>query len=234
MKLYLFNRSQGLPNLSPFCVKLETYLRMARIDYEPVFGLEHSKNQKKQMPFVDLDGEIIGDSTLIIDRLVRKFGDKVDYRLSLTEIALSQAFQTMLENHFTKFIVWSRWVDKSGFAQFKEQAFTGVPSFVKKFIAPLVARKIGKGLYNEGTGRLSEAELLQLAKKDLDAVSNYLGGREYFFGEQPSMIDAVIFATIGNVILSNIEIPLRELAYKYDNLVSHSNRMMQRYFADIQ
>ncbi len=234
MKLFIFKRPQGLPNLSPFCVKLETYLRMAGIDYEPVFGFDNSKNKKKQMPFVDIDGEIIGDSTLIIDHLVKKFGDKVDYRLSTIEIATSQAFQTMLENHFNKFIPWFRWVDKKGFAQFREQAFIGVPIVVKTFLAPLVARKVAKSLYAEGTGRLTEDEMLHLAKKDLDAISNYLGSREYFFGEQPSMIDAVIFATVGNVILSNIDIPLRDLAYKYDNLVRHSNRMMQKYFADIQ
>lgn len=234
MKLYLFSRPSGLPNLSPFCVKLETYLRMARIEYTPVFGLDNSKNSKRQMPFIELDGKIIGDSTLIIDELILRYGDKIDYHLSSTEIAVSQAYQTMLENHFTKFIVWYRWSNKKGFAQFKKSAFSGVPSFVKTFIAPLIAKKVSKNLYTEGTGRLTEKEILHLAKKDLESVSTYLGSRQYFFGNRPSMIDAVIFATIGNVILSTIDIPLRDLANKYDNLVAHSKRMMQTYFSDIQ
>lgn len=234
MKLYLFKRPAGLPNLSPFCVKLETYLRMAGVAYTPVFGFDSKKNNKQQMPFVELDGKFIGDSTLIIDELIRRNGDNVDCHLSATEKAVSQAFQTMLENHFAKFIIWFRWVDKCGFAQFKDVAFVGVPKFVKTFIAPMIAKKVGKNLYNEGTGRLSVDEMLHLARKDLDAVSNYLGDREFFFGDKPSMIDAIIFATIGNVALSTIDIPLRDLTLKYDNLLAHSKRMMQAYFSDIQ
>ena len=31
LKLYQFERTWGIPNLSPFCCKIETYLRMADI-----------------------------------------------------------------------------------------------------------------------------------------------------------------------------------------------------------
>ena len=34
LKLYQFERTWGIPNLSPFCCKVETYLRFAGIDYE--------------------------------------------------------------------------------------------------------------------------------------------------------------------------------------------------------
>ena len=38
MKLFQPKRAFGLPNPSAFCVKLETYLRMAEIDYELALG----------------------------------------------------------------------------------------------------------------------------------------------------------------------------------------------------
>ena len=32
--LFQFQRYWGLPNISPFCLKLETYLRLAKIPYQ--------------------------------------------------------------------------------------------------------------------------------------------------------------------------------------------------------
>jgi Glutathione S-transferase N-terminal domain len=36
IKLFQFPRMFGIPNLSPFCCKLETWLRMAGVPYEVV------------------------------------------------------------------------------------------------------------------------------------------------------------------------------------------------------
>ena len=36
IKLYQFKRTFGLPNMSPFCMKVETWLRMAGLEYETV------------------------------------------------------------------------------------------------------------------------------------------------------------------------------------------------------
>jgi hypothetical protein len=38
IKLYQFNAAWGLPNPSPFCMKVETYLRMVSLPYEVVNG----------------------------------------------------------------------------------------------------------------------------------------------------------------------------------------------------
>lgn len=233
MKLFIFPRPVGLPNLSPFCVKLETYLRMAGFDYQPVCGFNLKRNPKRQMPFIELDGKIIGDSTLIITELVKRHGDKTDSHLTAEELAIRQAFQTMLENHFAKFMVWFRWCDEAGWLVFRDSVFAGAPFFVRQFVAPLIAKKVRKNLYNEGTGRLSPNEMAMLANKDLDALSTYLGSKPYFFGDKPTLIDAVIFATVGNVILSDVDIVLDKLVRKYENLLMHSKRMQQEYFSDL-
>ena len=38
IKLYQFKPAWGLPNPSPFCMKVETYLRMAGLSYEVING----------------------------------------------------------------------------------------------------------------------------------------------------------------------------------------------------
>lgn len=38
IKLYQFSPAWGLPNPSPFCMKVETYLRMTGLPYEAING----------------------------------------------------------------------------------------------------------------------------------------------------------------------------------------------------
>jgi Glutathione S-transferase N-terminal domain len=48
--LYKFIPAWGLPDLSPFCVKLETYLRLAKIPYETQVGDPRKAPKKKPVP----------------------------------------------------------------------------------------------------------------------------------------------------------------------------------------
>ena len=52
IKLYQFEPAFGLANASPFCMKLETYLRMAALPFEiPCASLRHlQKAPKGKMP----------------------------------------------------------------------------------------------------------------------------------------------------------------------------------------
>ena len=80
----------GIPNMSPFCVKLETYLRMAGIKYEKP-RLDFLKAPKGKIPFVELDGKLMGDSSLVIEALKKKYGDPLDAELSAEQKAQTRA-----------------------------------------------------------------------------------------------------------------------------------------------
>ena len=84
IKLHQPRRAFGLPNPSAFCVKLETYLRMADISYELVYG-EPREGPKGKIPWIDDDGYLLGDTTFIIDYLKKTYGDPLDARLSRKE-----------------------------------------------------------------------------------------------------------------------------------------------------
>ncbi len=57
IKLFQFPRMFGIPNLSPFCCKMETWLRIAGIPYEVVDTPDPRKGPKGKLPFID-DGGI--------------------------------------------------------------------------------------------------------------------------------------------------------------------------------
>jgi glutathione S-transferase len=67
--LHQFGPAFGLPNASPFCMKLETWLRMAGLPYRaPEMRLSAlGRAPKGKMPYI-IDGDkTISDSTFVID-----------------------------------------------------------------------------------------------------------------------------------------------------------------------
>ncbi|HNP25104.1 MAG TPA: Tom37 metaxin N-terminal-like domain-containing protein [Nitrosomonas sp.] len=101
LKLYQFNRTWGIPNLSPFCCKVETYLRMADIDYEIVTALPPGA-PKGKLPYVDDGGKIVADSHFILTHLRSSYQD-LDKHLDSSQQAASFAWQHLLEDH----LFWS-------------------------------------------------------------------------------------------------------------------------------
>jgi len=232
LKLYQFPRPKSFPNFSPFCVKIETYLRMAEIPYENVFTLDLGKNPKKLMPYIELDGEIIGDSALIIDCLINKYGDKIDYWLNKEQKAISMAFIALLENHLIPFGLYFRWEDKQGWLQFRDLLFGKMPKLLKILIGNKIAKKFRTRLNLQGISRFSISEMLHLVEKDLQVLSEYLADKPFFFGERPTLIDIVLFAVYGNLAIISVNTKLKDLALnpQFTNLYQHSKRMLEMYY----
>ena len=68
--LIQFPVSPEIRSISPFAIKLESYLRLKKVKYEPVYSLKFSK--KGQIPFIELNGEQIADSNICIHELEKR------------------------------------------------------------------------------------------------------------------------------------------------------------------
>ena len=68
--LVQFPISPTIRTISPFALKLETYLRLKKVPYEPVYSFKFSK--KGQIPYIELNGEQIADSNIIIQELEKR------------------------------------------------------------------------------------------------------------------------------------------------------------------
>ena len=79
LTLYQTQRAWNAPNISPFCTKLETYLRMADIPYTIAPGnFPFQKAPKGKVPYILFEGRLISDSSRIIALLNERLGDTVD------------------------------------------------------------------------------------------------------------------------------------------------------------
>lgn len=232
IRLYQFRPAFGLPNASPFCMKVETYLRMAGLAYECPRGADLRKAPKGKLPYIEDDGVAVADSAFIIDHLKRKYGDALDAHLNAAERAAALACQRMLEENTYWAVLYFRWIDETGW-KLTQEAFFGWMKPPLKWIVPAAARRIvRKELHGHGMGRHARDEIVAIGMKDLTAAADFLGDKPFFMGARPSSLDATAYAFLANVLSVPVESPLKAHARQYPQLEAYCRRMKQRYYGD--
>lgn len=225
---YKFGAQWGIADPSPFCVKLESFFRLNDIPFEAKnFEMEYMKKAPKQkFPFVEFEnGELMGDSTLIIERLSHE--KKIDMNGALTNAqkAQSHIFCRMLDEATYFGLLYSRWVDDKGWAVISNLFFDKVPSFLRGIISSKARKDVTKSAWMQGTARHSQEDVYAMICKDLDALSACLGDDEWFFGApEPTLLDIWCHANVINVIEPPIENSVKTHAKTLQNLVDHAHR----------
>ncbi|MCE9650017.1 MAG: glutathione S-transferase family protein [Parvibaculum sp.] len=216
---------RGTPNPGPFCIKLETALRLAGVAYETSYERLAAKGPKHKIPFVEIDGERIGDSTLILERLRDEQGVDLDASLSPRERAQSHALQRMIEERLYFVMVHSRWLEPENWAKLKTAFFSKMPLPLRLIVPRLAQKRVRNSIVTQGLGRHTREEIYALGAADLAAVSTVLGDKAFLFGDRPTMADATAFAFLISIIGPDFESPLRTSALGHANLVSYTERM---------
>lgn len=219
----------GIPNMSPFCVKLETYLKMAKIPYtKPKFDFK--KAPKGKIPFIKIDDKFIGDSGLIIDLLKEKFGDPLDSWLGTEQKAHNLALQRLTEEHLYFAAAYLRWYDEDSFAHVKEVLKKIMPPLIGSFIIKKLRKGFLSSIKAQGVARHSREEIIKLLSDDLRAVSVLLGEKKYFAGDRASSIDATMYGFMIQQYYVPWKTPVHELAESLPNLKNYCERMKKEFW----
>ncbi|KAF8362922.1 hypothetical protein PRIPAC_89845 [Pristionchus pacificus] len=192
--LYQFPRSPILPNLSPYCLKLETYLRIKNIKYEVIESYRH-KSEKGLVPFIELNGRQIPDSGIIIRKLEKHF-DCAD-RLTEEEKGIARALDRMLDCSTLHAIQLDRLVKNGHIFASRPVSGLPLPRFITDRIGDRMAGIMGKRMRG-AFGKLSDEEIKDVLKMDLNAINSILGEKLFMFGEVPSAIDCSVFGHIAS------------------------------------
>jgi len=235
LTLYMVPGHGLVPSLSPPCAKLEAWLRLASIPY--VVGTSTpGEAPKRKFPYVLDQGHLIGDATLLLGHLRRRFGVDPDSHLGPVERAVALATRRMLKEHFYWVLVYGRWVPEAGYAQYLDLLSDALPHAlpreVRRDIVASFREPMLRQLDAQGLGRHSADEVAALGAEDLDVLATQLGSREFFFGDQPSTLDVTAYASLTNVIDVAVDSPIKVAALAHANLVAHTRRMQARYFPE--
>ncbi|AKT42149.1 glutathione S-transferase [Chondromyces crocatus] len=217
-------------------MKLETWLRLAGIPYE-LAPHDFSVAPKGKIPYVtEDDGAPLGDSTFIIEHLVKTRGHDPDAGLSREQRAIGLAFRRMLKENLYWVLIQMRFRDAHNWSLYRPVLGgmqVGKPVEVQLAIADAIHKGICEQIAGQGMARHSAEEIDRIGIGDLSAVSDVLGDKPFFFGEQPTSTDATIYGYVANII----EVPLVSAVLDHGralpNLVSYCDRMRARYFPDL-
>ena len=103
--------------------------------------------------------------------------------------------------------------------------------FFQTFIVGLIIKpKMLSQLRAQGTGLLSDDEVTQKAKAELQAVSDFLGNKTYIMGKRISSFDATVYAWLVGFIKGKWMHPIFQAARGHQNLVDYVNRMQAEFW----
>jgi glutathione S-transferase len=224
-------RAWGSPHMSPFCAKLETYLRMTETPHT-VAAANFQKAPKGKIPYVSIDGAQLGDSQLIIDKLEAASAKPLDAELSAEEAAIGRAVRRMLEEgtYFTG--VHLRWSTDEGFSHTRVELAKLLPAPLR-LLLPILRRKATKSVVAQGTGRHSLDEICAMAIADFQACADILGDKPYLLGDEPHVCDTSLYAFLEGVLRFPNETPVKAAIAKNPRLVAYRDRIRARWWSDL-
>ncbi len=235
--LHGFVPAWGLPDFSPFCNKLHTYLRMRELEYETKVA-DPRKAPLGKLPGLQLpDGTMVYDSRLIIEGLESENTEPMDAHLTGRERAGAEAMRSALEEHFYFVLVYLHFKYERGWQEFlpvwKDYGTAiGMPSFVFHPALFIARRNVLRDLRGQGTGRYELETVRRFGKELVTSLADFIGEGPCLMGERPTTYDATAYAFAASIVQSEFTCPVREHAKQQKSLLAYLDRMRERYFVD--
>ncbi|CAH1789678.1 unnamed protein product [Owenia fusiformis] len=240
VKLTTFHRSKHICSISPFGLKLETWMRLAKIPYETEYAWSPGANkQTGQIPFITFNGEQVDDSNNIIRYLSKQFAVNTDEDLTSEQSLISHTFQRMLDEHTSWSIFNYRYIDHP--EQFVTQPELFPVHWMVNYIpgknyllSKMMSKQFDTRAKAQGIGRKPKEEIYRIGMEDIRVLSEYLGDKKYMFGDKPTKLDCGMFGLLSQVVYVPIPSYPHKIMIEEEcrNLIDHTNRIKELLWPD--
>lgn len=233
IELHQYPPIWGLPSLSPFCIKVEDFLKRNQIPYKIVVEHNPARGPKGKMPFIrdftNGSNKIVADSTFIIHYLTETYSlhsANLDPALQ----AQGLAFQRLIEEHLYFVLLYSRWMDPVGWKVLKQEFTPLFPPIIGPPFLLFIRRQLKKQAQAQGIGRHRQEEVYEIGRRDLKAISSFLGEKPFLLGDHWTAVDATLYAFLTTILKQPIESELKAAILSHPNLVTYHQRQDQEFF----
>lgn len=227
--LHVFPRemARGVPNISPFAMKLEMWLRMTNIPYEVVDHVGFSR--KVQSPFILFNEEEIPDTNIIIEYLSKYFDKELYPTVSPELKAVGRSFLKMTEENTAWSVFWYRYVQNM--PEYMKYMKFQVPDDKQEQVGTGLSNHVRDRAWKHGIGRHSDDEIYKIGSDDIRAISTYLGKKKYFLGDTPTLIDCTLFGVLTQITCVPLDFPMATvIREECPNLLEYVDRLRTEFW----
>lgn len=232
LRVFTFSPDWGLPTTGPFALKLLGWLQLAGMPWEQVIENNAGKGPLGKNPWIEIDGQVMADSELIIAELARRSGFDIDARLSDTQRVQAHLWRRTFEEHFHQVLEWELFVHPNGAAYINAMVAKQAPPVVRDIVSSRVRKHFSRQLRARGIGRHPPAAIAAKGRADIDALAAHLSGRAHLIADEPCMADLAVFGQVAPMVRWPMDTPVANHAKRQRAVVDFIDRMQALCFAE--
>lgn len=228
IKLLLYPPAFGEPTASPFCMKTLCMMEAANLPYEIIETPDPRKAPKAKLPVIEADGRVIADSDVIRNYIEEVADFDFDEGLSERERGISRSVIRMVEEHVYFAIVADRWGEDDNWVHIREVFFGQIPALFRGVVTGFIRKQALRNLDGQGIGRLTREERFDRVRRDIIALREILGEKDFLFGEQPTAADYSVVPMLRASIVTPVEKELTKFIKNDAKLMAYVTRVTDR------
>ncbi len=217
--LYSYPALFGVADNNGYGLKVFAFMRLAGVPFRHEHLFDASAAPRQQLPYIDDDGEAIGDSETIIAHLIAKYRLAIDAALTPAQRDTRLLITRMLDDLYWV-MSYSRWKDERYWPAFRDALLREHPSLAEAGL--IKAKEFNAQRYHfQGIGRYPPEAAYARGLADLDVLAHLIAAQGFVFGPQPTSGDAGIYGFIANILFYAIDTPLKQFVMARGNIVRH-------------
>lgn len=230
--LYQYSKTENSPNTSPFCVMIESYLRLHDIPYTPKYqpdiksplGIPSILHRREEFRF----------TRPILKHLDYYFKVHMDDHLAEDEKAIALAFTHMIESHLYYCAQYELFINDHSFTKYAERYMdqSRAPKWYSKQKAVKAKKKAMRDIQGQGLGNKPWHQVKEEAEELIKVLAAKLGDNRFFMGDTISTVDLSLFGFLVATCYSLYVPEITAIVREYRNLVHYATRMMEKIFPD--
>ena len=219
LTLYSYPELFGVADNNGYGLKVFAFLRLCKVPFRHEHILDASAAPRGQLPYIDDDGETVGDSDTIIAFLTRKYRLTIDAALGPAQRDTNLLIARMLDDLYWV-MSYSRWKDERYWPAFRDALIAQYPGLKEADLAK--AREFNFQRYHfQGIGRYAPDAAYARGLADLAVLADLIPPGGYVHGGNPTSVDAGVYGFIANIYCYAIDTPLKQFVVSRPNLVHH-------------
>lgn len=235
MEVYIWKGDWGLPSIDTACLEVLAY---AKFSGAPLKTREVRRPWFGSLPVMRHGPETKLTKFQDIVAYLRKQNYSADVQLTPQQASDAKAYIAMLRQKLKPALLYQWWVDAQNYVELTRPWYAKALGFPFNYVMPGQMQRAATAVLNSKLqgfdleGDQAQIALFKDAQECMTTLSQRLGKEQFFFGQSPTSLDAIVFAHLAPLLRAPFpSCALQNHLKACDNLAAFVTRITQRYFS---